>query len=684
VIAELIYNSESGRSWLSFNECEQVVMMKPKNSTIIIENVYPELDSGRYPVKRIAGETFNVSADIFKEGHDVLAAVLKYRRKKDATWHEAPMKEGDNDRWYGMFTPGENARYIYTIEAYTDIFRSWKHNFVKKAETGEDISSELLEGQRIIDETVGRASGSDGKKLSTFLQDLRVAGDNTEAVRIVSSEQLGHIMARYPDKSDAVLYDRELEVVVNRQLAGFAAWYEMFHRSQGSVPGKSATFADCERRLKEIKDMGFDVIYLPPVHPIGITNRKGRNNKEQAGAGDPGSPWAIGNETGGHKSINPDLGTLDDFKQFVEAARALDIEIALDLAIQCSADHPYLKEHPEWFFKRPDGSIRYAENPPKKYQDIYPLDFYCEQNEALWEELKSIVLFWIECGVKIFRVDNPHTKPFQFWEWLIADIQETYPDVIFLAEAFTRPKVLNFLAKAGYTQSYTYFTWRNFKEELIEYMTELTRSGIAEYLQGNLFTNTPDILPPILQRGGTPAFKMRLVLAATLSPVYGIYNGFELCENRAIPGTEEYLNSEKYEYKVWDWDRPGNIKNYIARINKIRKENAALQGNRNLRFYDSDDENILFYGKMAATKDNLIFVVVNLDPFQTHESIIRIPVKEFGISLHEKYMVDELINGTTYLWTGETQKITLDPAIEPAMVLRISRWAYKDYDTPCF
>ncbi len=658
--------------------------MKPKNSAIVIENIYPELDSGRYPVKRIAGEPVNVSADIFKEGHDILSAVLKYRSKKDTAWQEIPMREGDNDRWYAEFVPVENTRYVYTIEAYTDVFSSWKRSFIIKAEAGEDIAGELLEGQRIIDEAIVRVSDKDGRKLSTFLQDLRSAGDQIEAVRIVSSEQLDHIMAECPDKSDAIVYDRELDVIANRKPAGFAAWYEMFHRSQGKVPGKSATFADCEQRLAEIKKMGFDVIYLPPIHPIGMTNRKGRNNKEKAGPGDPGSPWAIGNSLGGHKSVNPELGTLDDFKQFVSAANALDIEIALDLAIQCSADHPYLIEHPEWFFKRPDGSIRYAENPPKKYQDIYPLNFYCEQNEALWDELKSIVLFWIECGVKTFRVDNPHTKPFQFWEWLIADIQETYPDVIFLAEAFTRPKVLNFLAKAGFTQSYTYFTWRNFKEELIEYMTELTQSGLAEYLQGNLFTNTPDILPPILQRGGKPAFKMRLALAATLSPVYGIYNGFELCENRAIPGTEEYLNSEKYEYKIWDWDRPGNIKDYIARINTIRKENTALQANRNLRFYDSDNENILFYGKVSTAKDNLIFVVVNLDPFQMHESTITIPVEEFGISSHEKYMVDELITGTTYLWTGNTQKITLDPEVEPAMILRVSRWAYKDYDTPCY
>jgi starch synthase (maltosyl-transferring) len=382
--------------------------------------------------------------------------------------------------------------------------------------------------------------------------------------------------------------------------------------------------------------------------------------------------------------VNPELGTLADFEHFVQAARSLGMEVALDFAIQCSGDHPYIKAHPEWFYRRPDGSMSYAENPPKKDQDIFPLNFYCEDRDALWQELKSIVLFWIQHGVRIFRVDNPHTKPFHFWEWLIREVQDNYTDDIFLAEAFTRPKVLKFLAKIGFTQSYTYFTWRNFKQELTEYMTELTQSEVAEYLRGNLFTNTPDILPPILQRGGRPAFKMRFTLAATLSPLYGIYNGFELCENKAIPGTEEYLNSEKYEYKVWDWDRPGNIKDYIARINKIRRENTALQLHKNLRFYRADNENILFYGKTTPNKDNVILIAVNLDPFQTHESPIYIPLEEMGINPREEYVVDELITGTSYLWTGEVQKVSLNPQIEPAMILKISRWAYKDYDTPCF
>jgi len=651
---------------------------------IIIENVYPELDSGRYPVKREVGDRFEVWADIFKEGHDVLCAVVKYRRSQAEDWRETLMELVDNDCWRGSFILDENTRYLYTIEAFTNVFESWKRNLVIKAQAGEDISSELLDGQRIIGEAATGAVGDDRRRLHAILRDLKRSASPQEATQVVTTEQLARLMAKYPDKRDATLYDRELEVVVDRPQARFAAWYEMFHRSQGKVPGKSATFADCEQRLPEIRKMGFDVVYLPPIHPVGRNHRKGRNNALRAGPNDPGSPWAIGNEFGGHKAVNPELGTLRDFEQFVQAARALGMEVALDFAIQCSADHPYTREHPEWFYKCPDSSIRYAENPPKKYQDIYPLNFYCEDRDALWEELKSILLYWIERGVSIFRVDNPHTKPFHFWEWLIREIQESYPDVIFLSEAFTRPKVLTFLAKVGFTQSYTYFTWRNFKDELTEYMTELTQSEVRDYLRGNLFTNTPDILTPILQRGGRPAFKMRLVLAATLSSVYGIYNGFELCENSAIPGTEEYLNSEKYEYKVWDWDRPGNIKDYIAKVNRIRRENPALQLYKNLRFYQADDENILFYGKMTPNKDNIILVVVNLDPFQTHDAVVHMPLEDMEINPEEKYIVDELITGATYLWTGEMQRVSLDPQVEPAMNLRISRWAYKDYDTPCF
>jgi len=639
---------------------------------IIIENVYPELDSGRYPVKREVGDVFEVRADIFKEGHDILSAVLKYRRKRDDDWHEVAMELVDNDRWCGSFALQENTTYIYIIEAFTDVFESWKSKLMIKSQAGEDIAAEILDGLNIIGRAAERASGSDSVALSEILKKLKESRSQKRMINIICGKRLAKLMARCPDKSDASLYDRELEVVVDRLKARFSTWYEMFHRSQGKVLGKSATFADCEQRLTEIKRMGFDVVYLPPIHPIGITNRKGRNNVLQAGANDPGSPWAIGNKLGGHKAVNPELGDLGDFEHFVQAAVAMEMEVALDFAIHCSADHPYLEEHPEWFYKRADGSMRYAENPPKKYQDIYPLNLLCEERDALWEELKSILIFWIEKGVKIFRVDNPHTKPFHFWKWLIEEVHKTYPDVIFLGEAFTRPKLMKFLAKVGFTQSYTYFTWRNFKGEFIDYLTELTQSGVKEYLRGNLFTNTPDILSPILQQGGRPAFKMRLILAATLSSIYGIYNGFELCEREAIPGTEDYLNSEKYEYKVWDWDRRDNIKEYIAKVNRIRRKNHALQLYKNLRFYPSDDENIIFYGKMTPNMDNIVLVAVNLDPYQPHESYIYVPIEKMGISPKEKYNVEELITGATYVWTGEKQKVLLDPQIEPAMIFKRS------------
>jgi starch synthase (maltosyl-transferring) len=444
------------------------------------------------------------------------------------------------------------------------------------------------------------------------------------------------------------------------------------------VPGRGANFAECEARLREIQAMGFDVLYLAPIHPIGRTNRKGRNNALVAQPGDPGSPWAIGNEHGGHKAVDPDLGTLADFDRFVAAARRHGLEVALDFAIQCSPDHPYVAEHPEWFHRRPDGTIKYAENPPKKYQDVHHLDFSCETWRSLWEEMKGIVLHWVGHGVRIFRVDNPHTKPVPFWEWLIREVQEEHPDVIFLSEAFTRPKMMRALAKAGFTQSYTYFTWRNFKQELTDYFTELTRSEMREYFRGNLFTNTPDILPEILQKGGRPAFRMRLALAATLSSVYGIYSGFELCENAAVPGTEEYLNSEKYEHKVWDWDRPGHIKDYVARVNRIRRDHPALQAYHNLRFYESEDDNVLFYGKIGPDGSAAILVAVNLDPFARHESVLHVPLADLGLGPDETYEMHELITDTRRLWKGSANVIRLDPEVEPAAIFAVRRWTRRE------
>ena len=652
--------------------------------SVWIGSVRPELDGGRFPVKREVGDLFEVTADILREGHEALAAVLQYRTVKDPGWHEVRMDPLGNDRWVGRFPLTENTRYLYTIEAYPDPYRTWVEDVKKRLAAGMDVTSELLEGAELLRRTLPRAAGADRKRLEARLADFERADTAAARVRILLDEETLELVETYPDRSGATPYDRELEVVADRVLARFAAWYEMFPRSQGTLPGRHGTLRDCIDRLPDIAGMGFDVIYLPPIHPIGVSFRKGKNNSLTAGPDDPGSPWAIGNQHGGHKAVEPALGTLEDFRAFVRAARQAGMEVALDYALQCSPDHPYVREHPEWFYARPDGTIKYAENPPKKYQDIYPLNFYCRNREALWEEMRSILLFWIEQGVRIFRVDNPHTKPIPFWAWVIAEIQAVHPEVLFLAEAFTRPKVMQALAKVGFTQSYTYFTWRNFKQELIDYVTELTQSDMAEYFRGNLFANTPDILAPILQHGGRPAFKMRVVLAATLSSVYGIYSGYELCENDAIPGTEEYRNSEKYQITTRDWNASGNLKEYIARINTIRRENPALHEYRNLRFYPSDHDDVLWYGKRSVDGGNTVLVAVNLDPFEPHQATVRLPLDAVGIGADERFQVQELITGTHHLWKGAEQMIRLDPNEEPAAIFRVSRFPHKDYGTPCY
>jgi starch synthase (maltosyl-transferring) len=428
-------------------------------------------------------------------------------------------------------------------------------------------------------------------------------------------------------------------------------------------------------RIDDAKAMGFNVIYFPPIHPIGHTNRKGRNNWVSAEPGDPGAPWAIGSEAGGHKAVEPSLGTLADFDSLQKQVRKRGMEIALDFAINCSPDHPYVKEHPDWFYKRPDGTIKYAENPPKRYEDIFPLNFRCENWRELWAEMKSIVLFWAARGVRIFRVDNPHTKPVVFWDYLIKGVRIKYPDVVFLSEAFTRPKMMKALAKAGFNQSYTYFTWRNSKHELTEYFTELTQTEMREYFRANLWPNTPDILPFVLQDGGRPAFMIRVLLAATLSTLYGIYSGYELCENEALPGREEYLDSEKYQFKERDWNAPGNIKDWITRLNKIRLENRALHLYDNLRFYPAENDAILFYGKMTAARDNIILVVVNLDPYRKQHSFVDVPIDQFGQMESDVYQVQDLLSDASYTWHGRRNYIELDPAIQPAHIFRVQRLA---------
>jgi starch synthase (maltosyl-transferring) len=655
-----------------------------RSRRIVIQNVYPELDCGRYPVKREVGDLFEVWADIFMEGHAKLAAMLRYRRQDDREWHEAPMQlmEPGLDRWRGAIRLEENTRYVYTITAWADPFESWLNEVEKKRGAGQDVSLELLEGRAIVEAAVGHAAGVDKTRLTSILDSFDRSEDPDSRFGLLNSMSSRTLMGRLPDRRQAVTYDHELEVTVDRIEARFAAWYEMFPRSQGRDPTRGATFSEASERLDEIRAMGFDVVYLVPIHPIGRSFRKGKNNTLGGTDEDPGSPYAIGSPAGGHEAIHPDLGTLEDFRAFVAAAAERGMEVALDFAIQCSPDHPWLKEHPDWFEYRPDGSIKYAENPPKKYQDIVNVNFFGPHQDELWRALRHVVLFWIEQGVRIFRVDNPHTKPVPFWEWLIRTVQRDHPGVIFLSESFTRPPMLRMMAKIGFTQSYSYFTWRNFKGELIDYFNELSQSFSAEYLRPNLFTNTPDILPHILQTGGRPAFQIRFVLAATLSGAYGIYNGFELCEGTPVPGTEEYLNSEKYEYKVWDWNRPGNIKEYITAINRIRRENPALHFLRNLRFHEASDGNVLFYSKITPQRDNAIFVAVNLDPFEVHESELRFPIEDLGIAEDLNFLVEDLLSGERHLWCGSRHHVRLDPNHNPAAIFRVSAWERVDFRDP--
>jgi starch synthase (maltosyl-transferring) len=636
---------------------------------IQIEKVYPQLDGGRYPVKRIEGETFEVWADVFRDGHDKLRAVVKYRCEH-GPWRETPLVFFDNDRWVGRFRLDQAGLWRYTIEAWTDRFESWCEEIEKKRDAGQDLSLELREGRAIVEEAQPEAAAEDAASLRAMLRKLD-RGDDSGRAEMLLAGSTRELMARAAPRLDPTDCPRELEIVVDRKAARFSAWYEMFARSQGRTPGKSGTFDDCIARLPELAELGFDVVYLPPIHPIGRVNRKGKNNDPHALPGDPGSPYAIGGEEGGHCAIEPGLGTLADFRRLAAAAATRGMKVALDFAVQCAPDHPWVREHPQWFRFRPDGSIKYAENPPKKYEDIVNFDFDTEDRDALWSALRDIVLFWVGQGVDIFRVDNPHTKPLPFWEWLIREVKARCPEAIFLAEAFTRPKMMRALAKAGFSQSYTYFTWRNTKAELTEYLTELVQFPAREYFRPNFFTNTPDILPEFLQEGGRPAFLIRLVLAATLSPAYGIYNGFELCENTAIPDREEYLNSEKYEYKTWDWDRPGNIKTDIRIINHFRRANPAMQEFANLRFLACDAAEIIAYAKISTDPANAVVVVVNLDPHAAHEAEVELPLAGLSLAAEDEFALEEAFTGDVSRFHGARQRFRLDPETNPALIFRL-------------
>jgi len=644
------------------------------NGRVVIEHVSPEIDSGRFAIKRVVGESVTVEAGVFADGHDLVACQIVYGREGGDS-QASPMTPLGNDFWRGEFVVSELGRYTYTVQAWVERFATWRSDLEKKISAGQDVSLDLLIGAQLIEDAAAEASADDAKLLREAARTLRENRDTKSGQAAAFNARLFEVMHRYPARNRITRYSRELVVVVDRERARFSTWYEVFPRSCSPETGRHGTFQDCEDRLPYIAAMGFDVVYLPPVHPIGTSFRKGKNNATDAATDDVGSPWAIGSSKGGHKSFHPQLGDAKDFQRFIKKAESLGLEVALDIAFQCTPDHPYVLEHPEWFRKRPDGTVQYAENPPKKYQDIYPLDFETSDCGALWQELKSVIEFWIEQGVRIFRVDNPHTKPFDFWEWLIEEIKKRHPDVILLAEAFTRPHAMQRLAKLGFSQSYTYFAWRNSKQELTDYFVELTRTDLKEYFRPNLWPNTPDILSEFLQLGGRPAFMVRLILAATLGASYGIYGpAFELCENAPIrPGSEEYLNSEKYELKRWDLNTADSLKDLITCVNRIRRENPALQSNRNLRFHDTDSPSLICYSKATDDLSNVILVVLSLDCSHVQSGWVDLDLNSLGIDAHHSFEVHDLLGDGRYLWQGSRNFVELRPETLPAHIFGFRR-----------
>ena len=637
---------------------------------VVIEGVSPEIDAGRFPARRVSGETVIVEADVFGDGHDAVGAALLYRHERARSWTTVAMSPLVNDRWRAEFPVTELGRYVYTVEGWIDHFGTWSRQLAKRIEAGQDVKVELEVGARMVEAASQRADGAarDAARLAALSKTLREGKTDLDGNAL-------ELMRRYAER-DVTPYGRQLEVLVEPVKARFSTWYELFPRSVG-------TFKDLQRVLPKIAEMGFDVLYLPPIHPIGHTHRKGANNKP-AQPGEPGSPWAIGSEEGGHKAIHNELGTLADFRSLVQAAAGQKMDVALDIALQCSPDHPYTREHPEWFKHRPDGSIQYAENPPKKYEDIYPFDFETEHWRELWQELLSIFTYWAEQGVRVFRVDNPHTKPFAFWEWTIAELRRAYPEVILLSEAFTRPKVMYRLAKLGFSQSYTYFAWRHTAYELYQYFTELSQSPVREFFRPNLWPNTPDILTEYLQTGGRPAFQARLILAATLGASYGIYGPpYEALEGRAREhGSEEYLDSEKYQLR--DWKLDDGMRELITIVNRIRHENPALQTDRGLRFHYAENEQILAYTKSTPDNANVILIVVNVDPHHVQRGVINLPLEELGLERDRSFQAHELISGARYLWSGPRNFVEVNPFSMPGQIFRFRRRVRSEHDFEYF
>jgi starch synthase (maltosyl-transferring) len=641
-------------------------------SRVVIENVTPQLDGGRFPAKRIAGEWVTVEADVFGDGHDHVRARVLHRPIGQVEWSVVEMTPLGNDHWQAQFPVEAIGFHEYTVVGEVDHFETWRSELKKRIDADQELELPLRTGAMLIEATAARVKGKDAKLLASWAKELR-EGLSTE---VALDPDLLETMSRYPDEALQTKYEKVLKVWVDRERAGYSSWYELFPRSWSLKPGKHGTFRDVAAQLDYVAGMGFNVLYLPPIHPIGVSFRKGKNNTVAAAPGDHGSPWAIGAAEGGHTAIHPELGTLADFEYLRKKAEAEGIELAMDIAFQCAPDHPWVKEHPEWLKKRADGSIQYAENPPKKYQDIYPLDFESSDWEGLWEALKNVFIYWAEKGVRIFRVDNPHTKAFPFWEWCIAEVRLAYPDALFLAEAFTRPRVMQRLAKLGYTQSYTYFTWRDTKAELIEYLTELTTEPVSEYFRPNFWPNTPDILPGILQTGGLPAFKFRLILAGTLSSNWGMYGpAYELGDNTPFrkEKSEEYLNSEKYEIKQWDRDDPNSLRPLITRLNAARAENKALQSTNNLTFQDVENQMLIAYSKVSADGTNVVLTIVNLDPLNVQAGWLNLDEASLGIEAGEVYRVYDALTGNSYDWRGGRNFVELRPDTIPAHIFVVQK-----------
>lgn len=637
-------------------------------SRTLIEDVLPEVDHGQYFIKRVPGETVTVTANIFGDGHDHVRASLLYRHEKQKKWQEIFLQELGNDAWSGTFTVEKKGFYHYKIEAWIDHLLHWYDGFKKKQAAGQDMKVELQIGAQLLEKAAGQSGKTKAGQLKKLAKKLTKKGSYEMAVQEVLSPNFEQLVDDTPLKQFQTIYDNNLRVRVGWEKELFSTWYELFPRSTASEPGQHGTFKDVEALLPRIEEMGFDVLYMPPIHPVGKINRKGKNNAVNAKPGEPGSPWAIGSDEGGHKAIASELGTLADYKQLIKAAAERGIDIALDLAYQCAPDHPYIKEHPEWFLWRPDGTIAYAENPPKKYQDIVPINFESEDWENLWEELKSVVMHWCKAGVRIYRVDNPHTKPFRFWEWLIAEVQSKYPDTIFLSEAFTRPKVMAALAKAGFTQSYTYFTWRTDKAQLEEYMTELTRTESREYFRPNFWPNTPDILAYELMHAGPNTFAKRFFLAATLSSNYGLYGpSYEFGENSPnTNGKEEYFNSEKYETRLYDWNHRNRMTELMTKVNHIRKEQPALQDTWNIHFTRTDNDQLMSYVKLTADRSNIIWCIVNFDANNTQAGYVEVPKELLGIDRNVNLKVTDLLTGESYHWFNDWNYVAIDPNRYPA------------------